>query len=107
MVTPLTNNDQLHLDNLKLHIRTLAEEGCDGVLLTGTTGEGPSLGLAERQKVIEAGSEAAEGMTVLEALLRLLHPIVPYITEEIWHQVAPLAGKSGDTIQLQPYPGGF
>jgi valyl-tRNA synthetase len=41
---------------------------------------------------------------VLESLLRLLHPLMPFITEEIWQQIAPRANIRGETIMLQPYP---
>ncbi|SHH96115.1 valine--tRNA ligase [Ferrimonas marina] len=60
--------------------------------------------------VLQNGTEAQQRgtrhtlLTVLESLLRLMHPLMPYITEEIWQTVAPMVGKGGDTIMLKAYP---
>ena len=43
-------------------------------------------------------------LTVLGTVLQLTHPIMPFITEEIWLTISPLAGFQGETIMLQPYP---
>ena len=43
-------------------------------------------------------------LEMLEALLRALHPLMPFITEEIWQRIAPLAGTAGATIMLAPWP---
>ena len=60
--------------------------------------------------VMNGGSEAElRGtrhtlVTVLEGLLRLAHPIIPFITETIWQRVKVICGITADTIMLQPFP---
>lgn len=60
--------------------------------------------------ILFKGSESAQRgtrytlVTVLESLLRLMHPIMPFITETIWQRVAPLKNIDADTIMLQSFP---
>jgi valyl-tRNA synthetase len=58
----------------------------------------------------EASTEEAKRGTrrtlaeILEALQRALHPLMPFISEEIWQRAAPLAGRTGATVMLEPFP---
>ncbi len=83
-------------------------EFCDWFLefakpaLQGTTETGDATVDASQQRAADSTRHTL--LYVLETVLRTLHPLIPFVTEEIWHEIAPRLGIKGDTISLQAYP---
>ncbi len=97
-----------HLDNYRLDLAAKEiyefawNEYCDWYLELAK----PILSADDQSTIPESQKLGTQRtlLRVLEALLRLSHPFMPYITEELWQKVAPCAGITGDTIMQQAYP---
>jgi MoxR-like ATPase len=95
-----------HLETYRLDLATQAlydftwHELCDWYLELSK----PVLQDGDASAAARARGTCRTLLEVLETVLRLLHPLTPFITEEIWQRIAPLAGRTGKTLMREPYP---
>ncbi len=93
--------DKVQLQAERLNEVQLQAEREDKVQLQAERQEGSQI-----QTVDEASQRGTRRtlIRVLETMLRLVHPIMPFITEEIWATIGSISGKTGPSIMLEAYP---